>query len=643
MLPQGRFQAFLRARSEERHRLLQQLFRTGRFEDVERWLRDRRVALRRRSEAAHRRRRRPGQPGQRGGRRPAPGRLGRARPLRAGGLRGAADLDHRPARRRRRGAPDGRRRRRGGRPTRVGCEDGPGRGPRARRATRPGRGRAHRAGPAPRVAPTRTRRRAAGSTRPVVRPRSPPCTGWRGRRPRTTAGPRRPPPRRPPAPPTSSACCSWTTPPWPGPSRTPSTAPPRCAPHSPASTQLRTLGEELAAATARRTTLERAARRARPRSAPPCPSASPPCARSSPSARAAGQALGAREARLAELDARLEAHGQVLVFAGELEARPRGAGRRRPGHQPAARDLARPAGGAPRRHGRRDRRRARRRRLLPGLRVRGPPAQGRRRAGRPRRPCREGRPEAARRRQGHRAPARRAGARPDHPARGRPGQRRSRRRRTTCGSSAPSCRPSWPGCATLAAAAGPLEERLDAAEADRDRLADAIAAVELETGTLDATVRARTAELAAVRAELDALLSRHRRRPPRGAAPGPARPRGGRSPRLPGPGRPRRRAHRLDGADACARVRRRRGRVRHPRRGGRRPAGRAAELASLEAAVTAHERRLAAVSAILDEPGAAELAATPLPDLPALQAAHAAALAALGRRPARARRCGRPG
>jgi len=41
MLPQGRFQAFLRARSEERHRLLQQLFRTGRFEQVESWLRQR--------------------------------------------------------------------------------------------------------------------------------------------------------------------------------------------------------------------------------------------------------------------------------------------------------------------------------------------------------------------------------------------------------------------------------------------------------------------------------------------------------------------------------------------------------------------------------------------------------------------------
>ncbi len=53
MLPQGRFQAFLRARSEERHQLLQRLFRTGRFEDVEGWLRDRRVALRRQSEACH--------------------------------------------------------------------------------------------------------------------------------------------------------------------------------------------------------------------------------------------------------------------------------------------------------------------------------------------------------------------------------------------------------------------------------------------------------------------------------------------------------------------------------------------------------------------------------------------------------------
>ncbi len=49
LLPQGRFQAFLRAGSDERHRLLQQLFRTSRFEEVEGWLRDRRRSLRRES------------------------------------------------------------------------------------------------------------------------------------------------------------------------------------------------------------------------------------------------------------------------------------------------------------------------------------------------------------------------------------------------------------------------------------------------------------------------------------------------------------------------------------------------------------------------------------------------------------------
>ena len=38
MLPQGRFQSFLRARSDERHKVLQKLFRTSRFEDIERWL-----------------------------------------------------------------------------------------------------------------------------------------------------------------------------------------------------------------------------------------------------------------------------------------------------------------------------------------------------------------------------------------------------------------------------------------------------------------------------------------------------------------------------------------------------------------------------------------------------------------------------
>ncbi|NPC96452.1 AAA family ATPase [Nocardioides sp. zg-DK7169] len=53
MLPQGRFQSFLRARSEERHQLLQRLFRTGRFEQVEGWLRERRRTLSRACDAAH--------------------------------------------------------------------------------------------------------------------------------------------------------------------------------------------------------------------------------------------------------------------------------------------------------------------------------------------------------------------------------------------------------------------------------------------------------------------------------------------------------------------------------------------------------------------------------------------------------------
>jgi exonuclease SbcC len=55
LLPQGRFQSFLRARSEERKELLQRLFRTERFTDVERWLRDHRLALRRRSEGLNQR------------------------------------------------------------------------------------------------------------------------------------------------------------------------------------------------------------------------------------------------------------------------------------------------------------------------------------------------------------------------------------------------------------------------------------------------------------------------------------------------------------------------------------------------------------------------------------------------------------
>ena len=50
LLPQGHFQAFLRADSAQRHDLLARLFRTGRFERVERWLRDHRLTLRRESQ-----------------------------------------------------------------------------------------------------------------------------------------------------------------------------------------------------------------------------------------------------------------------------------------------------------------------------------------------------------------------------------------------------------------------------------------------------------------------------------------------------------------------------------------------------------------------------------------------------------------
>ncbi len=52
MLPQGRFQAFLRATSSERHAVLQRLFRTDRFERVERWLAERRLMSGRAADAA---------------------------------------------------------------------------------------------------------------------------------------------------------------------------------------------------------------------------------------------------------------------------------------------------------------------------------------------------------------------------------------------------------------------------------------------------------------------------------------------------------------------------------------------------------------------------------------------------------------
>ncbi len=53
LLPQGQFDTFLRASSDDRHKVLTQLFRTRRFEDVERWLAERRTTLRRAGERHH--------------------------------------------------------------------------------------------------------------------------------------------------------------------------------------------------------------------------------------------------------------------------------------------------------------------------------------------------------------------------------------------------------------------------------------------------------------------------------------------------------------------------------------------------------------------------------------------------------------
>lgn len=52
LLPQGRFADFLRASSPERQALLQRLFRTSRFDDMETWLRERARRLRARSDRA---------------------------------------------------------------------------------------------------------------------------------------------------------------------------------------------------------------------------------------------------------------------------------------------------------------------------------------------------------------------------------------------------------------------------------------------------------------------------------------------------------------------------------------------------------------------------------------------------------------
>ena len=171
--------------------------------------------------------------------------------------------------------------------------------------------------------------------------------------------------------------------------------------------QLRTLGEELAAATARRTTLRRGSpRSAAERGALPARIAA--LARRSPApappGRPSAQGGAARGARRPARGPR--AGARVHPRAG---GRPRGAGRRRAGDACGARPgstCGRRASTAwpPRSPARSRSGPAARSAARPSTRTRPPPRR------RPGRPCREGRAEAARRRQGHRAPARRAGA-----------------------------------------------------------------------------------------------------------------------------------------------------------------------------------------------------------------------------------------
>ena len=53
MLPQGEFQRFLRASTQDRHDVLQHLFHTDRFGRIEEWVQDHSRTLRTRTESAH--------------------------------------------------------------------------------------------------------------------------------------------------------------------------------------------------------------------------------------------------------------------------------------------------------------------------------------------------------------------------------------------------------------------------------------------------------------------------------------------------------------------------------------------------------------------------------------------------------------
>ena len=394
MLPQGRFQAFLRARSEDRHALLQAGV-------PDRPLRpDRAVAAR--APARSPAQLRPttaapsptcvGRVSETAGQ-PLPADVGRLRPVARGGRRQRRRWVDRATRARqdRRGV---------GRPTRV--------------PSRPARARAS------------ATALAAGRSSPTGRPPTPrPRRGWpTTTRPRTPSAATRL--RRPSAP----------TPLWPSSRRRGGGRRPgrthlrreadvhhrRLARGSPTPGQPTPTYDELPARPRRR----RVAPSTSPRRRTPTPSG---CTRSTRLVRRGGRAARRRDrsgrrgcrpssrrhparlraaeagarplptsaraapARAADEPGRRRASGpgataELVTVAPALEAAPPRARDRARAGDPAQGDLARPARGPAQRHGGRDRRRARRRRRLPGLRLARPPPSrgGRRRQPRRRRP-----------------------------------------------------------------------------------------------------------------------------------------------------------------------------------------------------------------------------------------------------------------
>ena len=167
------------------------------------------------------------------------------------------------------------------------------------------------------------------------------------------------------------------------------------------------------------------------------------------------------------------------------------------------------------------------------------------------------------------------------------------------------------------ASAAALARRLEATEEERDRLAVECGELDLEVATLDDALRSRAAERAALQAELDAVLAGARDLAARLAA---------HQARL-DVGRAALRA--LDEAGTRdphrAPRRRRRSRTAAAEAGFADAAGAAdalldpGALGELERRVGAHEQRLAAVTAVLEEPGAAQDAAAAPPDLPVLE------------------------